>query len=54
MTDYLTIIALTALWALTVLGAYASGRIRGHQAAQEEMRWAKWMLRKDENRRVRI
>jgi len=54
MTDYLIIIGITALWALTIIGAYASGRVRGHQAAQEEMRWARWLLRREENRRVRI
>jgi len=54
MNDYLIVIGFAVLWALTVLGAYGSGRVRGHDAAREEMRWAHWMMRRSENRSRRI
>jgi hypothetical protein len=43
-----------ATWVGTVVLAYGSGWVKGHDTSEANHKWNRWLLRKYENRSVRF
>lgn len=54
MMDYLAVTMITGMALFAVMGAYAAGWVRGYSQCEEEYRWHRWLLRREENRRTRL
>jgi hypothetical protein len=52
--DYLAVLFVVALWALTLALSWSFGWLRGYDAADENHRWSRWLLRQYTNRSVRF
>lgn len=52
--DALLVGFLLALWACTLVLAYGTGWLRGHDVAADNHRWNRWLLRRHENRSTRF
>lgn len=54
MTDYDLVFLLTAMALCAVIGAYAAGWNRGYDTANKEHRWARWIIRREQQRNIRL
>ena len=54
MSDYLLVIALTFLWAGTLVLAYGLGWVKGFETSEQKHRWSRWLLHNAINRRTRL
>lgn len=45
---------LLALWVCTTVLAYGTGWLRGHETADDNHRWHRWMLKREQNRSHRF
>jgi hypothetical protein len=52
--DALLVGFLVALWACTSLLAYGMGWLRGHEISDDNHRWHRWMLKREQNRSHRF
>lgn len=52
--DYLGIVLVTGMAMFAVLGAFAAGWVSGYSQCEDEHRWHRWLLRREENRRTRL
>jgi hypothetical protein len=50
MNDYLTLAAIMLFWVITLAAAFSFGRVRGYDAAQDDFYWARWIIRRHQNR----
>ena len=52
--DAALIVFLTLLWACTTVLAYGTGWLRGHETADDNHRWHRWLLKREQNRSTRF
>jgi hypothetical protein len=52
--DYLIVVLITAMWLVSVIGAYAAGWTSGYEKSEENRRWDRWLLRHHGNRSIKF
>lgn len=54
MIDYFIVLLLTAMWLCSVIGAFAVGWNTGWDKCNKHHRWSKWLIKREEQRNIRI
>lgn len=52
--DYLVVILLTGMWLCSVVGAFSAGVCKGWEDCNREHRWSRWLIRREEQRNIRL
>lgn len=54
MSDYITLALLIGLWLCSVVGAFSAGFCKGWDECNHNHRWNRWLLRREEQRNIRL
>lgn len=54
MIDYALVAIIAFMWASTVVLAYGTGWLKGHEISEQNHRWSRWLIRHEFNRKTRL